>query len=297
MSPGASRRVALTQHRFVRRALPYLGNAAYVSLASGFLMTDVLSLRVLLVGGYSGLVVFHALHPSPLQIPMLWSAVFVGVNLMAVVALTKDRFPPQFSEDLTKIHEEYFPQMTRGEFAKLLAMSHEEVQPEGTELITEHVFSDKLYFIAEGEAEILVHRHDTSPLRFPIKRGGFVNDVAFQSGPRAKAYGTVRCLSRCRLLVWSQDQLRESLQREPSVMQHLNHVLVASLVWKLLQQRDHRNIEVEKPDSPLMRVLSRRSKGDRLPTRRTVTESEAERMVNDGVERAADLLRGQPRGD
>ena len=42
-----------------------------------------LALRVLLIGGYAGLVSFHSLHPKPLRIPLRWSAFFVLVNLVA----------------------------------------------------------------------------------------------------------------------------------------------------------------------------------------------------------------------
>mmetsp|Transcript_41157 Transcript_41157/g.46912 ORF Transcript_41157/g.46912 Transcript_41157/m.46912 type:complete len:133 (+) Transcript_41157:48-446(+) len=59
-----------------KNALPMIGNGAYLALASGFLMTDMLQLRLMLGIGYTGLVAFHALHPKPLQIPLRWSFFF-----------------------------------------------------------------------------------------------------------------------------------------------------------------------------------------------------------------------------
>ena len=64
----------------IKATLPWLGHAAYGALMSAFLMTDILALRTILVGGYSGLVAFHALHQRPLRIPLMWSAAFVVIN-------------------------------------------------------------------------------------------------------------------------------------------------------------------------------------------------------------------------
>ena len=108
---GSGPILELSQHAGCVRVLPYIGNAGYLALASGFLMTDILALRVLLIGGYSGLVCYHALHQNPLRIPLLWSLLFVGVNAAAAFALASDRFPPPFSDEDTKLHADYFPQV------------------------------------------------------------------------------------------------------------------------------------------------------------------------------------------
>ena len=52
----------------VHPALNALGNASYLALASGFLMTDLLALRALLASGYLGLVCFHSLQKKPLWV-------------------------------------------------------------------------------------------------------------------------------------------------------------------------------------------------------------------------------------
>ena len=52
----------------VHPALNALGNASYLAIASGFLMTDLLALRALLSSGYLGLVCFHSLQKKPLWV-------------------------------------------------------------------------------------------------------------------------------------------------------------------------------------------------------------------------------------
>lgn len=98
----------IVEHPVVKRMLPLLGNAAYLALASGFVMTDILTLRSLLVLGYSGLVCFHLLHPRPLRIPLGWSAVFVTVNAAMVVKLALERWPMGLSESDEVIRSAFF---------------------------------------------------------------------------------------------------------------------------------------------------------------------------------------------
>ena len=72
-------------------------------------MTDMLQLRLMLVGGYTGLVTFHALHQKPLQIPLRWSALFVVVNAGAAILLFMDEWAGAFlSEEEIILYETYF---------------------------------------------------------------------------------------------------------------------------------------------------------------------------------------------
>jgi hypothetical protein len=109
-------------HR-ARALLPVIGHSAYITLASGFLMTDVLALRLMLIGGYSGLVAFHALHERPLRIPFRWSVFFVVVNGVMALKLVRDRYPGAFGEEEESIYEGSFTQLSRGQFKRLMALA------------------------------------------------------------------------------------------------------------------------------------------------------------------------------
>jgi len=216
--------------------LPLIGNTAYVALASGFLMTDVLALRVLLSGGYVGLVTYHSLQAKPLRIPLLWSCVFVAVNAAAAFGLAADRWPGSLSEDDERLYTTNFSQLTRGQFKMLMERGEQTSFPRGTELTREGEPSEYLYFLVSGRARLYHH----NILAANIEAGGFVNDVAFQLGPEAGAYGTVVVSSAepCRAVVWRQSELVELLRSRAEMKRNLNHVLVATLVKGLLVQRE-----------------------------------------------------------
>lgn len=139
--------------------LPVLGNATYVVIASGFLMTDMLQLRLLLVTGYSGLVAYHALQVKPMKIPLCWSALFVAVNATAAAMLLADRYAPNLNSSENPDGEELYQQhfsdvLTRGQFMQLLSLARRRKLPAGTVLTKENVPCGDMYFLVRGQANV-----------------------------------------------------------------------------------------------------------------------------------------------
>lgn len=146
--------------------LPVLGNMGYLALASGFLCTDMLELRVLLVGGYGCLVSYHFLQPKPLTIPLWGSGFFVVVNAIAAGLLVADRYAPSLNStehpDGEQLYEEHFQGLlTRGQFHQLLSLAKREKLRSGTVLTRENQVCDKMYFIVKGQAHLF---HGRTPL-------------------------------------------------------------------------------------------------------------------------------------
>jgi len=216
----------------VKNALPIIGNIAYVSIASGFLMTDILALRVMLVGGYSGLVGYHLLHRAPLRIPLLWSGVFAAVNAAYAAKLYAERWPSGLTEDDLELHQEHFDQLSRRQFKELLGLAERKTLPDGAVLTREREQGKPLYFVESGRAALSYEGERVAS----IGRGGFVNDVAFGMGPRAGAYGTVVCRGEVGVLEWDQGTLREALASDTALRDKVEHVLVRTLVEQLLQR-------------------------------------------------------------
>ena len=248
--------------------LPMIGNASYVALASGFLMTDMLELRVLLVSGYTGLVAFHTLHERPLRIPLTWSAIFVAVNAVAAGYLIMDRYGTTSLNspdhpDGEKLYQDHFAAiLTRGQFYQLLSMTRREIIPAGTVLTRENRPCDAMYFIVQGQAlvyhgktaggvennvdvdddDVVQNLHETTATTTSniatIEQGGFVNDVAFQRGAHVGAYGTVITSKDSDVLVWDTDELRQRMESKPDMERNMKYCLSDHLVKSLLRQRE-----------------------------------------------------------
>mmetsp|Transcript_864 Transcript_864/g.1807 ORF Transcript_864/g.1807 Transcript_864/m.1807 type:complete len:387 (+) Transcript_864:320-1480(+) len=259
----------------IRDALPIIGNGAYMALASGFLMTDMLHLRLMLVGGYAGLVTFHSLHAKPLQIPLRWSALFVVVNAGAAMLLFVDQWIGALLSDEEKaLYEKHFRDgLTPGQFYHLLKMASTKEVDDGNVLTQEGRVSPYLYFIEKGQAKVF-HRGTFASY---VDEGGFVNDVAFQrtdddcsfdegssssssndeirgnsaiheignDGPTERtpgvgAYGTVIANGDCKVWVWDQTELKDFLRKRPEMDRSMKYTLSRHLVRSLLKQREVR---------------------------------------------------------
>jgi CRP-like cAMP-binding protein/uncharacterized membrane protein (Fun14 family) len=270
---------AFASQESIKNALPIIGNGAYMALASGFLMTDMISLRLMLVGGYTGLVAFHALHKKPLQIPLRWSALFVVVNAGAALLLFMDEWIGfLLSEEELALYEEHFKDddgLTKGQFYYLMKMSKQEHIKDGSVLTQEGRVSPNLYFIHTGKAKVFHH----NAFAAYIDEGGFVNDVAFQqqqqqpaaaaahessstddnneqqddinninrtvgrtspTPPGVGAYGTVITHGDCTVLVWNQSELKQYLEKRPDMDRNMKYTLSRHLVKSLLKQREAR---------------------------------------------------------
>jgi len=214
-------------------------------------MTDMLELRLLLVGGYSGLVLFHLCHAKPLRIPLRWSALFVCVNATAAALLISDRYGAALSEEEEERFKLHFSKLTRGQYYQLIQMGHVKHYEDGEVLTVEGKFCPKLYFVLSGKGcKVYHHKAFVSN----IDAGGFVNDVAFSqshfdlhnnnSTPQRKeeekigAYGTVVTMGKCTVMEWDQQLLRQHLKSRPDMERNMKYCLSEHLVYTLLSQRE-----------------------------------------------------------
>ena len=157
----------LVENQRVVRALPIIGKGAYATLAAGFLCTDILTLRLLLVSGYTGLTAFHALHRNPLRIPLRWSIFLVGVNAAMVAKLVAEQLPVELSAEERALHAASFTPLSRRQCKQLLELGERVTFDDGDTLTEEGVVCPYLMLILEGAADMRVdgRRRRLAPLR------------------------------------------------------------------------------------------------------------------------------------
>jgi len=246
----------------VKRLRPLLGNAAYLALASGFVMTDILSLRLMLVGGYTALTCFHLLHANPLRIPLRWSALFVAVNTAMVARIVMERWPSGLTEEDESLRLAFFDRLTPAQFVRVLKLGERRELSQGSVLTVEREQCGYLYFVEQGLAEIGVNGERVAT----VGRGGFVNDVAFQQGEGAGSYGTVTASTGVTVIAWEQATLREALLSDEKLASSMTTVLTTRLVEQLLQRY---KAEEQQQQRQVHRTTSGQMKAVRLRTRET----------------------------
>jgi len=171
-------------------------------LASGFLMTDPLYLRALLMCGYSSLVGYHSLQYRPLKIPLCGSFFFVCVNAYFAAKILKERFVSLTELEAT-IHEEHFEHvMPKYDFKQLMAHAEVHKAEQRKELVKRDALAD-LIIVIDGEAEADVG----GDVAVTLQKGSMVGEISCLQGCRASA--TVTALEGCRYIVWQRERLME----------------------------------------------------------------------------------------
>lgn len=196
-------------------------------------MTDMLTLRLALVGGYTGLVAFHLLHARPLRIPLKWSAFFVAVNAGAACFLIADQWPGSLSEEDKQLYDDHFHMLTPGQAKELLSLGTTRTFADGSRLTVESVHSDTIYFTKKGHSKLYLRDKYAKD----IDEGSFINDVAFQQGDGVGAYGTVITEGEVEVIEWNWQQLREHLESRPDMDRNMRLCFTSHLVKGLLQQK------------------------------------------------------------
>lgn len=222
-----------------------LGNVAYASLASGFLCNDLLSLRLLLICGYSGLVTYHALRPKPLWIPLSWSAFFVIVNVSMATLLILDQMPPTLSELQKELHIQNFAPLSSKQFKALMDIGERVTYEDGALLTQANEPCQKLFFIVRGKATML---SANGKLLSKLQRGGFPNCMSFQrSGwdsvrfPLSVSYGTIKCEGEMECIVWDSQHLFDLMDEDFKL--RMDHVVIEAAIRRLLVDSEGANVK------------------------------------------------------
>jgi len=213
----------------VKAALPYVGHAAYVILSGGFIMTDIVWLRMLLTGGYGALVCYHALQPRPLRIPLMGSLFFVGANAyMGAKAIREKLF--LLTKEENAIYEAHFASvMSTSDFKFLMEHAEMTVVEAGdsAHTLAENGKVADLILILEGSAEV----HVDKDAKVLVDKSGLIGEVSFLNGGGAAA--TATALPGCRYIRWDRERLMGELGKRPSTKNGLELKIGRELTRKL----------------------------------------------------------------
>lgn len=219
---------AVVTDRRVRVVLPWVGRAAYMMLAGGFLMTDIFWLRCLLTGGYTGLTIYHTFQIRPLRIPLMGSFFFVCVNAaMALSVFSERNMVKELSEEEADIYTSHFEAtMSVKEFKLLMAHGKVVHATKVMELVHAGVVAD-LVLVLEGRAEVIIPDGEL----LSITRCGMVGEVSFVGGTVSSA--TALAVPGSTYIVWRRDELQGLLAREPAIAKCLELRIGQELMRKL----------------------------------------------------------------
>jgi CRP-like cAMP-binding protein len=187
-------------------------------------------LRILSITSQVVLIVYNYFGvPQPLWLVIIWSLVFLSINLVQIWLLFQERRSVQFSDQEKELYATVFPSFTPVEFLKLLRLARWAKAEAGETLTAVGQHLDDVMLIFNGG--VVVKNGDQVITQ--LKDGAFIGEMEFLSKKAATA--TVVVNEPTSYLRWSQSDLRSLLTRNPSMSSAMQTVFSADIVQKLKQ--------------------------------------------------------------
>lgn len=207
-------------------------NLANVLFAVAYLVKDMFWLRVISVIACAANMAYLYLAPDkPLWWGMGWDAVFVGINMVQIVLLFRERRAVKFGLEEEELFETVFKNLSPLEYKRLLRVATWVDFPAGSALAREEEAVPTLMVIYRGAVTVEKKGRRVTVL----KPGDFVGEMSYVSESRV-ASATVVAVEMTRVLSWSKEVLQKFLADDPGLKMSLETVLSCNMASKLTQQ-------------------------------------------------------------
>ncbi len=210
---------------------PCVGDMVHVAnvlYLCSYLVRDILWLRVLTIAAGLSLVPFYCqCSDHILWAPIGWNAVFVTVNLVQIGILLRERRPRRLGSAEQELYDTVFADLAPGEFRKLMKVGQWRDIPTGSIIVERNSVVADMMVLKQGGLEVRVGDRVIARLQ----PGQFIGEMSFLSGEKATA--DVVATEASRLLVFSQADLNEFLERRAALAYKLRGILGRDVVAKL----------------------------------------------------------------
>lgn len=205
--------------------LVHVANVLYLC---SYLVRDILWLRVLTVMAGLCMVPFYwECAERPLWAPIAWVALFTTVNLVQIALLVAERAPRGLDGADRELYERVFPDLTVGEFRRLLKLGTVRSVAAGETVVERCRPVADMMLLTAGAMDV---RRDGRVLAV-LGPGQFIGEMSFISGDVASA--DVVATAPSRLLAWSQPGLAGVLDSDATLAVKVRGILGRDVVAKL----------------------------------------------------------------
>jgi hypothetical protein len=203
-------------------------HVANVLYLLSYIVRDILWLRVLSVAAGLCLMPYYChCGEHPLWAPISWNALFAAVNLVQIVLLVGERWPRSLTGQQRQLYEKIFPELSPGEFAKLMKMGTRRELSVGEQLVAQGSVVEDMTVLLHGALEVRADGRVIARLR----PGQFVGEMSFITGEKASA--DVIASEPSIVVSCSQASLHELLEAKPAMALKIRAALGRDVVGKL----------------------------------------------------------------
>jgi hypothetical protein len=208
-----------------------LGHVANLFYALGFLIKDLLGLRLIMsVAIVIEIIYSYYVAERPLWTNIIWCCVYLVVNGYQIVSLLMARRPLVLTADEQLLFEKVFYNLSVRDFLRVLrsgTITHFEA---GEVLVKEEMPIDKLILIIDGSCGIDMQKKIIAR----ISEFTFIGEMGFLTDDPASA--TVRTEVPCRCVVWDAAELRALMKNDSSINVCMHAIFTSDIITKLKKQ-------------------------------------------------------------
>jgi Cyclic nucleotide-binding domain len=206
--------------------LPQLVHVGSILYLICFLFRDQLLLRSFAIAGDVAFVLYYFnVAEEPLWGAIFWNIPNIGINLVMIALILRDRRTASFSENELKLYG-LLPSVEPSEFRKLLRVGKWLTAQADTVLTREGDKPDHLYFVLEGGIDI-----EKNGRKIPTESGIFIGEIAFLSDLPATA--TVTITPGSLYFSWPRAALQKARDNDQSLAVAIGSILNVDLAGKL----------------------------------------------------------------
>lgn len=163
----------------------------------------------------------------PLWAPISWNVLFTAVNVVQIILLIGERWPRGLTGSQRQLYERVFPELTPGEFVKLMKMGTRREVPAGTRLVAQGSVVEDMTILIQGALEVRADGRVIAQRR----PGQFVGEMSFITGEKASA--DVVATAASIVVSCSQASLHELPEAKPALALTIRGALGRDAVGKL----------------------------------------------------------------
>lgn len=198
---------------------------------TGSLFKDMLWFRIFLVVGISFEMIYQfEKEKEPLWSLIIWSFLFVLINLVQIGILLYDRFRLKMSMREKRLYALVFSHMDKFNFKKLVSIADWSNKEAGFQLVKKDIFLPELLLIYQGSAVVKIGDKEVATLR----NGQFIGEMSFLTDKLTTA--DVVADSNMILVSWKKEKLKQLLKKEPEIASELQRIFNTDLIGKLVKQ-------------------------------------------------------------
>ncbi|OIO60079.1 MAG: hypothetical protein COZ46_06005 [Verrucomicrobia bacterium CG_4_10_14_3_um_filter_43_23] len=192
-----------------------------------FVVKDILTLRWLSIMGYAMWIAYLLTETEVLWSAILWSFLFIFVNLVRIYLIYKENRSVSFTEEEKDLYLTVFQNFTPPEFMRLIKQATWVDLDKSEKLIAEGEQVKDIMLIYKGSASVVSNGVERA-LLLPDQ---FVGEMSYLSGHPASA--SVVANEPMRMVKWSQEDLKALTRRQPSLKNAFMSLLTTDLSTKL----------------------------------------------------------------